>query len=210
MSNPGLWIVIEGIDGAGKTSAIQTIQHVFLDHGLSVKVLREPGGTKLGEKLREILKSPELNVLGHAEVLLLYAARLQLLEEIIFPSLKAGIHVILDRHELSTFAYQGGGRGVDLNFIQHISQISMPEKKPNLTLFLSIDPNIAHERIVQRGELDHIEQQSITFFQKVALSYEQLICEYPNIICIDANQDFEQVQQDIREIIINFLENYLT
>lgn len=207
MTNTGLWIVIEGIDGAGKTSAIQTIEQEFVSQGLSVKMFREPGGTLLGEKLRALLKTEELHITGMAEVLLLYAARLQLYKEIIEPCLKDGVNVILDRHELSTYAYQGGGRGIDIDLIEQISQAVMPEKKPDLTLFLSIKPEIALERIKQRGQLDHIEQQSLTFFQNVALTYERLIEGYPNLICIDANQNFQLVQQDIQQVIVEFIKN---
>lgn len=204
MVEQGIWIAVEGIDGAGKTSAIQTIQQVFADFKMPTRVFREPGGTALGEMIRSILKSDDVSMLPISEVLLLYAARVQLLEENIFPSLHDGIHVILDRHELSTFAYQSGGQGVDINQIRQISKSCMPPKKPDLTFFLAVKPELGLKRVKARGNLDHYEQQPLEFFQKIALSYEMYISDYPNVVCIDANQNYEQVQMDIRAEIENF------
>lgn len=207
MLNSGIWIVIEGLDGAGKTSAVKTVQTVLDFHQFKSSVYREPGGTQLGEKIRDILKNDQLQTIGIAEVLLLYAARVQLLKEMVFPAIDNGISVILDRHELSTFAYQAGGRGVDVQAIQEISNACMPKRKPDLTIFLAVDPSRSLERAALRGELDHYESQSITFFQNIALAYERFIEEYPNVVCIDANQSFELVQQDIQKALELFLMN---
>ena len=204
MTQKGIWIVIEGIDGAGKSSAISTIERVFAQFKLSTKVYREPGGTALGEGIRSLLKADDLSILPIAEVLLLYAARIQLLEEEILPCLEQGIHVILDRHELSTFAYQSGGRGIDIDVITKISEACMPDRKPDLTFFLAVKPQVGLERVKKRGQLDHYETQSLEFFQRIALSYERFIGDYPNVICIDANQTFEEVQQDIVTELENF------
>lgn len=204
MVKPGIWIAVEGIDGAGKTSAIQTIQQVFADFNMPTRIFREPGGTSLGEMIRAILKSDDVSMLPIAEVLLLYAARVQLLEENIFPALKDGIHVILDRHELSTYAYQSGGKGIDANQIRQIAKCCMPNKKPDLTFFLAVKPEVALKRVKDRGNLDHYEQQGLEFFQKIALSYEIYTSEYPNVVCIDANQNYQQVQMDIRAELENF------
>jgi dTMP kinase len=204
MVEQGIWVAVEGIDGAGKTSAIQTIQQVFKDFKMKTHVYREPGGTALGERIRSILKSDDLNMLPISEVLLLYAARVQLLEENLFPALKSGVHVILDRHELSTFAYQAGGRGIDINVIRQVSDSCMPHRKPDLTFFLAVKPELALKRVKERGNLDHYEQQPLEFYQKIALSYEIYISEYPNVVCIDANQTYEQVQMDIRAELENF------
>ena len=205
MNNKGIWIVIEGIDGAGKTSAIATIEDVFKQVQLKTKNYREPGGTALGERVRDILKADNIEMLPIAEVLLFYAARVQLLEECILPNLNQGIHVILDRHELSTYAYQAGGRGLDIEVIQQISNSCMPKRKPDLTFFLSLDPKVALERVINRGDLDHYESQPLTFYQRIALSYERFAADYPNVVCIDANQSLIEVQQDIRSELENFL-----
>lgn len=205
MNDKGIWIVIEGIDGAGKTSAIATIDDVFKQVQLKTKTYREPGGTALGERVRDILKTDNIEILPIAEVLLFYAARVQLLEECIFPNLNQGIHVILDRHELSTFAYQAGGRGLDFEVIGKISNSCMPKHKPDLTFFLALDPKVALERVINRGNLDHFESQPLAFYQRIALSYERFAADYPNVIYIDANQSFKEVQQDIRSELENFL-----
>ena len=205
MNNKGIWIVIEGIDGAGKTSAIATIEEVFKQVQLKTKNYREPGGTALGERVRDILKADNIEMLPIAEVLLFYAARVQLLEECILPNLNQGIHVILDRHELSTYAYQAGGRGLDIEVIQQISNSCMPKRKPDLTFFLALDPKVALERVINRGDLDHYESQPLAFYQRIALSYERFAADYPNVVCIDANQSLIEVQQDIRSELENFL-----
>ena len=205
MNNKGIWIVIEGIDGAGKTSAIATIEDVFKQVQLKTRNYREPGGTALGERVRDILKADNIEMLPIAEVLLFYAARVQLLEECILPNLNQGIHVILDRHELSTYAYQAGGRGLDIEVIQQISNSCMPKRKPDLTFFLSLDPKVALKRVINRGELDHYESQPLAFYQRIALSYERFADDYPNVVCIDANQSLIEVQQDIRSELENFL-----
>ena len=205
MNNKGIWIVIEGIDGAGKTSAIATIEEVFKQVQLKTKHYREPGGTGLGERVRHILKADNIEMLPIAEVLLFYAARVQLLEEFILPNLNQGINVILDRHELSTYAYQAGGRGLDIEVIQQISNSCMPKRKPDLTFFLALDPKVALERVINRGDLDHYESQPLAFYQRIALSYERFSADYPNVVCIDANQPLIEVQQDIRSELENFL-----
>lgn len=204
MNNKGIWIVIEGIDGAGKTSAIATIEDVFKQVQLKTKNYREPGGTALGERVRDILKADNIEMLPIAEVLLFYAARVQLLEEFILPNLNQGINVILDRHELSTYAYQAGGRGLDIEVIQQISNSCMPKRKPDLTFFLALDPKVALERVINRGDLDHYESQPLAFYQRIALSYERFAADYPNVVCIDANQSLIEVQQDIRSELENF------
>lgn len=199
MQTKGKWIVIEGIDGAGKTTVIELISSLMLDQGIDFQCLREPGGTLLGEAIRQILKGAEYETLPMAEVLLLYAARLQLLESTIKPSLNEGKWVLLDRHELSTFAYQCGGRGVDFDAVKQISEICMGGLKPDLTIFLSVTPKRAVDRVNARGQLDHIEQQSLEFFENVALTYEMLLDKYPDVMRIDANQDIIDVKKDISE-----------
>lgn len=199
MNIDGKWIVIEGIDGAGKTTAIELITTILEQHGIDCLTLREPGGTLLGEAIRDILKQADYQTLALAEVLLLYAARLQLLETKIKPSLDKGQWVLLDRHELSTFAYQCGGRGVDISSVKQISEICIGTKKPDLTIFMSVTPKCALKRIQARGQLDHIEQQSLEFFEKVALTYEMLLDRYPHVMRIDANQDMIGVKNDITE-----------
>ena len=197
MQTKGKWIVIEGIDGAGKTTAMALICSILDSLSIDYLSLREPGGTLLGEAIRNILKQADYQTLPMAEVLLLYAARLQLLETKIKPSLNSGQWILLDRHELSTFAYQCGGRGIDMLDVKQISEICLGSDKPDLTIFLSVAPKRAVERMTARGQLDHIEQQSLQFFENVTLTYEMLLDKYPHVIQIDANQDINDVKHDI-------------
>lgn len=196
--NKGFWLVVEGIDGAGKTSAMNTIEHFFKMNHLKYMTLREPGGSPLGESIRSIFKTKDLEICPISQVLLMYAARVQLLNHVILPALNQGCSVILDRHELSTYAYQSGGAKVDSNTIDSISQAVMPVRKPDLTLYLFVRPEVSHMRIEKRGEGDHFDQNSREYFVQVLLKYEECITHYPNIIVIDANQDYEQVQSDIK------------
>jgi dTMP kinase len=198
VQNEGLWLVVEGIDGAGKTSAIQTIEAFFKSQGLEYISLREPGGTPLGESIRTIFKSSAFKIEGLSQVLLMYAARVQLLQTVILPSLSKGCSVILDRHELSTYAYQAGADGVDMQTIEKISKVVMPSRKPNLTLYLAVRPEVSQYRIQQRGERDHFDQNSQDYFARILNNYETCIHDYPNVMRIDANQDFVDVQADIQ------------
>lgn len=203
----GLWIVIEGIDGAGKTTAMQTVLDTLSSYDLSVKSYREPGGTPFGECIRTVLKAEGLGILPLAEVLLFYAARYQLLKQEILPCLQSGTTVLLDRHELSTFAYQAGGRGVDQATIETLSKLCLHGQKPDLTIFLAVHPRRAYERVRARGGLDHIEQLDLTFFENVALTYELLLEDYPGVMVIDANPDLEMVQEDIRQHVGAWIES---
>lgn len=205
MTNFAKWIVIEGLDGAGKTSAIATIQGVFDEQHLPYKTFREPGGTPLGEAIRSLFKAQLQPILPLSEVLLMYAARLELLQQEVFPALDAGISVILDRHELSTFAYQAGGRGVAVEQIRQISQVCMPSRKPDLTLYLAVEPKVCLARAARRGDLDAIESQGEAVFARMASVYTAEIEAYPGVIVIDANRSFVEVQAHVQQVIRQYL-----
>jgi dTMP kinase len=204
----GFWIVVEGIDGAGKTTAIHTVIEQLKLKTLTVQSYREPGGTAFGEAVRNILKTEGLGILPLAEVLLFYAARYQLLETQILPALDMGHCVVLDRHELSTFAYQSGGRGMDFATIKTISTLCLQGKKPDLIIYLSVEPKRAYERMLMRGSLDHIEKQDISFFENVANAYETLLLDYPNVLRIDANQPIASVQDELMVKLNQWLERH--
>lgn len=162
----GKLIVIEGLEGAGKSTAIKTVIELLEKRHIKTLTTREPGGTVIGEILRDLIKNPEYRDIldDRSELLLLYTARIQLLEEVIKPSLRQGIWVIADRFELSTMAYQGGGRGLDQEVINQLSSFALRGFKPDLTLYLDIGPEEGMTRVKSRGEIDRIEQQSIDFF----------------------------------------------
>ena len=203
----GKFIVVEGMEGAGKSSAIKVIEQVLAEHDINFINTREPGGTPLAESLREIVKSVahQEKLTNETELLLMYASRSQLLENRIFPALKSGKWVIGDRHDLSSRAYQGGGRGVDEELINIIAQVTLKGFKPDLTLYLDIPPEIGLSRASARGALDRIELEQFEFFQRVHQKYCQLASADESIVTVDASQTMEEVHTDIREKLETFL-----
>ncbi|EKT63974.1 dTMP kinase [Providencia burhodogranariea] len=202
------YIVIEGLEGAGKTTAINTVVETLNQTGIQdIVFTREPGGTPLAEKLRELIKQDITGekVTDKAELLMLYAARVQLVETIIKPALDAGKWVVGDRHDLSSQAYQGGGRGIDRQLMQSLRDLVLGEFKPALTLYLDITPELGLQRARARGELDRIEKESFVFFERTRARYLELASADETILTIDASQNIEKVQQDIRQTLQQWL-----
>lgn len=203
------FIVLEGLEGAGKTSARDTVVAVLKELGINEFVFtREPGGTPLAEKLRQLIKQGESDevITDKAELLMLYAARVQLVENVIKPALKQGKWVIGDRHDLSSQAYQGGGRGLDANLLMTLKQAVLGDFTPDLTLYLDVDPEIGLARARSRGELDRIEQQQIDFFQRTRQRYLQLVEADEKSVTIDANLDFPEVNKQLRQAITQWFQ----
>ena len=202
------FIVIEGLEGAGKTSAIQTVVDTLKQQGITdLAFTRERGGTPLAEKLRELIKQgiKGEKVTDKAELLMLYAARVQLVENVIKPALAQGKWVIGDRHDLSSQAYQGGGRGIDKALMKSLRDTVLADFKPDLTLYLDLDPAVGLARARARGELDRIEKESMDFFYRTRERYQALAKEDTSIITIDASQDIDKVQADIRDVLNQWL-----
>ncbi|MBS6211887.1 MAG: dTMP kinase [Proteus hauseri] len=206
--NNSKFIVIEGLEGAGKTSAIQTVIDTLKDKGITnLAFTREPGGTPLAEKLRELIKQgiDGEKVTDKAELLMLYAARVQLVENVIKPALAEGKWVIGDRHDLSSQAYQGGGRGLDKDLMLSLRNTVLGDFRPDLTLYLDLDPAMGLARARARGELDRIEKESMDFFYRTRERYQALAQGDDTIITIDASQTIEKVQTDIRQTLTAWL-----
>ncbi len=198
MTIQGRFIVVEGLEGAGKTSAILTIQQWLSEHNIKFISTREPGGTALAEQIRTLVKQVQDEIVApETELLLMYASRVQLIKTVIQPALKQGIWVVGDRHDLSSRAYQGGGRQLDESLINSIRQVVLGDLTPDLTLYLDIDPAIGLQRAQARGELDRIEQEQLAFFQRTRAKYLQIAAAEPNIVTIDASQSMARVQQQI-------------
>lgn len=208
-STIGKLIVVEGLEGAGKSTAIQALIDVLNKKNITFLVTREPGGTAIGEVLRGVIKNPEYTgvIQDKTELLLLYASRIQLITEVIKPALAQGTWIIADRFELSTLAYQGGGRGIDMQMIKNLSAFCLNGFKPDLTLYLDISPEIGMHRAKQRGQFDRIEKQEIDFFHKVHQAYLQCISEDPKIISINASLSLEEVIAAIQKVLIQFIEH---
>lgn len=199
----GKFIVIEGLEGAGKSSAVAYVEAWLRAHGIThIDKTREPGGTPLAERMRALVKEVHEEPLTmQAELLLMYAARVQLVENRIKPSLAAGHWVIGDRHDLSSQAYQGGGRGIPASLISQIKQAVLGEFVPDLTLYLDIDPAIGLARARQRGELDRIELEQLSFFERTRARYQQLAAEDPRIFTVQAQLAPAQVCAQVQQIL---------
>ncbi|MBU2278719.1 MAG: dTMP kinase [Gammaproteobacteria bacterium] len=194
----GRFIVIEGLEGAGKTTAISTVRQWLDVRGHHVVQTREPGGTPLAEQIRTLVKTVQSETVApETELLLMYAARVQLLSQVIRPALAEGHWVLADRHDLSSRAYQGGGRMIDSQLIDSIRHAVLGNTRPDFTLYLDIDPVIGLERARARGELDRIEQEQLAFFQRTRARYLQIANSEPNIAIIDASRTVAEVQQQL-------------
>ncbi|HBV39992.1 MAG TPA: dTMP kinase [Erwinia sp.] len=203
------FIVIEGLEGAGKTTARDTIVATLRQHGIEdIVFTREPGGTPLAEKLRELIKQgiEGEQITDRAELLMLYAARVQLVENVIKPALARDAWVVGDRHDLSSQAYQGGGRGIDIRLMEQLKQSVLGDFAPDLTLYLDVTPEIGLQRARSRGELDRIEQESLNFFTRTRERYLALAAADESIKTIDATQAIEGVSTAIRQTLALWLQ----
>ena len=204
----GKFIVIEGLEGAGKSTAIEAVLATLKAHNIDNLVrTREPGGTVLAEKMRALVKEEHEGetLQDMTELLLMYAARVQLVENVIKPALAQGAWVVGDRHDLSSQAYQGGGRQISTETMDSLKRTTLGNFKPDFTLYLDIDPRVGLERARGRGELDRIEKMDISFFERTRARYQALAAQDDSIVTINAEQSIEQVAADIRRALENWL-----
>lgn len=195
------FITLEGIEGVGKTSNLQFIEQLLSAAGHDCVVTREPGGTPLGEALRTLLlQHSDQQMSADAELLLMFAARAEHLNKVIRPALEQGRSVLCDRFTEATYAYQGGGRGLDTVKIAQLETWVQGELRPDLTLVLDAPVAVGRARAGRRSTPDRIETEQDTFFEQVRAAYQQLARAQPQRICIiDAQQSLEQVQQAISQ-----------
>ena len=195
-----LFITIEGIEGAGKSTNAKLVVEYLNNLKLQVLHTREPGGTLIAEKIRDILLQQDINepITNQAELLLLFAARSQHLENLIIPALNIGTFVVCERFTDASFAYQGAGRGLNLKDISYLEHFVQNNLRPDLTLLFDLDVKIGLERVKKRGALDRIEQEKIDFFTKVRDMYLQLAQQNANrYIVIDASEDPVVIKKQI-------------
>ncbi len=198
----GLFITLEGTEGAGKSSMIPVVKRVLEESGRQVVCVREPGGTPIAEKIREILKTPADEKLNDkAELLLMYAARAQLVETVIRPTLAKGVDVISDRHDLSTIAYQGGGRKIPLSLIDKARQVALGDFHPDLTILMDIDPYVGMQRAKGRGALDRFEQEQMAFFERVRNTYLDCAKNDASIVVVNAALDLKTVTYQVESVV---------
>jgi dTMP kinase len=203
------FIVIEGLEGAGKSTAIKQVIDTLAAHGIeSPESTREPGGTPLAEQMRALIKEghPDEPLTDMAELLLLYAARIQLVDNIIKPALAEGRWVVGDRHDMSSQAYQGGGRGFDKTLMENLRDTVLGDFCPDLTIYMDIDPKLGLERARGRGELDRIEKMNVDFFHRARARFLELSENNPKVIIIDASQSLENVTSDLKQALNQWLE----
>lgn len=205
MIRPGKFITVEGGEGVGKTTNIEFIQEFFAQRSIDLITTREPGGTPLAEAIREILlaKSEE-SMDATAELLLVFAARAQHLAEVIKPALAAGQWVLCDRFTDATYAYQGGGRGLNIEHISLLENLVQQGLQPDLTVLLDIDPEIGMQRARARAELDRFEVESSRFFELVRACYLERAKQFPSrFLVIDAGLPLLDVQQTLAAALQN-------
>ena len=209
MSSRGLFITVEGGEGVGKSTNIRFLEQHLVDLGVELVVTREPGGTPLAENIRKLLLQPagdapgaEPEPVGNlAELLLMFAARAQHIEQVIEPALAAGQWVLCDRFTDATYAYQSGGRKMDAALVQQLEQLVQGELRPDYTLLLDAPVELGLERARGRGELDRFESEQLDFFQRVRDTYLQLAAESRGRYrVVDASQSLEQVQAQLDNI----------
>ncbi len=197
------FITIEGVEGAGKSTAINTIAQWLESRDQQVICTREPGGTPLGEELRSVLLGHRSDGMSaEAEVLLMFAARAEHLARVIRPALDRGAWVVCDRFTDASIAYQGGGRGLGIERIEALAAWAHPDITPGLTLWLDVPVTLGLERAAGRSQPDRFESEHARFFEAVRAAYAQIAKRHPERVKrIDASRPIEQVEQDIRHCL---------
>ena len=211
MRRKGLFITVEGVEGAGKSTNIRVIEEFLSEWKLDYILTREPGGTLIAEEIRELLlKHHEEKMDATTELLLIFAARAQHLSIKIRQTLAEGTWVLCDRFTDATYAYQGAGRGLDVKLISKLERLVQDNLRPDLTVIFDLDPSVGLERARQRGQLDRIESQKLEFFQRVREGYQNIASrEGDRCLLIDASQTRETVRQRLRAALENRMQAFL-
>lgn len=206
----GRFITLEGSEGVGKSSLLPEVQKVLTSHGVDVCCTREPGGTPLGEQLREVLLGTTEPMVAKAELLLMFASRAQHIESVIEPALASGRWVLCDRFTDASFAYQGGGRQLGFDRIETIEDWVQEGLKPDLTLLLDATRETSNARTRRRRSLDRIESEGDDFFERIRNAYLERAKLFPGRIrVLDANQDFDTVRRSMQETLIPLLTEWI-
>jgi dTMP kinase len=203
----GVLIAVEGIDGCGKSSLITHLDAQLTQLHRTHVVTREPGGSDIGQEVRKLLQQSPIKPDARAEYLLFAADRAQHFATVVLPALEKDYIVLSDRMGDSSVAYQGYGRGLDISMIQTVNAWAMHNRTPDITFFIRIDPRTAFERIVKRKqELTRIEQEKISFFERVAQGYEELFKNRADVCIIDGTQ----TQDEVAHIATTYVQQWLT
>lgn len=204
----GLFITFEGPDGSGKTTVSKAVTERLISEGYRMRYTREPGGSDIAEQIRNVILDPKNTKMDARTEALLYAAsRRQHLVEIIEPALLDGIHVISDRFIDSSLAYQGCGREIGIDEVFAINQFAIEAHMPDKTIYLDIDAETGLSRIQGRSFLDRLDQESISFHEKVFNGYQEVLKRYQDrILIVDANRAVEEVIEDAYQLVKGILD----
>jgi len=196
----GKFITLEGIDGAGKSTQLAWIIELLQRAGLTVVVTREPGGTPLGEQLRALLLDNSITMHPETEALLMFAARREHLDKVILPALSQGQWVISDRFTDASFAYQGGGRGLDIHKLAILEQWTQGMLQPDLTLYFDVPVELGQQRVSQIKTSDRFEKEQTDFFQRVRAAYLDRARQFPDRIkLIDSSRSLTEVKAAVEQ-----------
>lgn len=203
----GLFITVEGTDGSGKTTQIKLIEEYFIQKGYEVVLTREPGGTRISELIRDMILDPaNTDIFPLTEMILYAASRAQHVAEVIKPAIESGKIVICDRFVDSSYAYQGGGRGVDLKVVADVNRAAIDGMVPDITFFLDLDPKVSLQRRLASTGADRIEQEKMDFHLRVYEGYKNMALLFPSRIkTIDAAQSINEIFSEIKEYLEELL-----
>lgn len=205
----GKLITLEGGEGAGKSTVLESVRELLVQRGINVVVTREPGGTPVGEALRNVLLDPGLRgMCAQTELLLMFASRAQLVREVVQPALADGRWVLADRFTDASFAYQGGGRGQPIARIADLERWAADAVQPDLTLLLDLPVAEGLQRANGRGAADRIELENAEFFERVRAAYRQRAQQHPQRFrLVDASCPLDAVLAQVRETIAAYLDS---
>ena len=196
----GKFITLEGVDGAGKSTHIPTIARLLQARGKEVLLTREPGGTPLGEKLRELLLHENMH--PETEAMLMFAARREHIEQVIRPALARGAYVVSDRFTDASFAYQCGGRGVSTVKIEQLEQWVQGDFQPDLTLLFDVPVAVSTQRLAGARNPDRFEQESVDFFERIRNAYLARAEQFPRRFrIIDSGKSIPEIHSELEEIL---------
>jgi dTMP kinase len=202
----GKLITLEGIDGAGKSTQLAWITELLQRMGLTTVITREPGGTPLGEQLRALLLDKTASMHSETEALLMFAARREHLDKVILPALAQGRWVLSDRFTDASFAYQGGGRGLENDKLTILEQWTQGGLQPDLTLYFDVPVEIGRQRVSQEKNMDRFEKEQTDFFRRVRAAYLDRVKRFPDRIkLIDSSQSIMEVKAAVERTLQHIL-----
>jgi dTMP kinase len=205
-TRPGKFITVEGVEGVGKSTNINLMAKLIRDAGHEVLLTREPGGTRLGERVRQILLDKAEDTMSPmTELMLMFAARAQHVEELIKPALADGQWVVCDRFTDSSYAYQGGGRGLGDETVAMLETLALGDFRPDLTLILDLDVATGLSRATADAEADRFESEERAFFEKVRTAFLDRVATSDRYRLIDASGNLEEVQAQITSLMTEVL-----